>query len=117
MDEILNDSKVWVVDDTAVTPRYVHGLAAERAELMALLEDEGRRWQAIGAEIAEISAIAAGGTWRIRAYTDPAGDPVGETSFLVEDYIPDRIAFDLKPLSATASAAEGTRAELDGAKL
>ena len=39
---------------------------------------------------------AQGGTWRIKALTDPDGDAVGETSFLVEDYIPDRIEFDLK---------------------
>ena len=31
--------------------REYDGLAAERAELMALLEDEGRRWQAIGADV------------------------------------------------------------------
>jgi len=34
--------------------REYDGLAAERAALMALLEDEGKRWQAIAAEIAEI---------------------------------------------------------------
>ena len=28
------------------------------------------------------------GTWRISAYTDPKGAPVGEASFLVEDYVP-----------------------------
>jgi uncharacterized protein YfaS (alpha-2-macroglobulin family) len=42
-----------------------------------------------------IPAGAQGGTWRVKALTDPNGDPVGETSFLVEDYIPDRIEFEL----------------------
>jgi uncharacterized protein YfaS (alpha-2-macroglobulin family) len=36
------------------------------------------------------------GTWRVRAYTDPKRPPVGEASFLVEDYVPDRIEFELK---------------------
>lgn len=47
----------------------------------------------------QIAQGAQGGTWRIKAFTDPAGDVVGETSFLVEDYIPDRIEFDLRSKS------------------
>jgi uncharacterized protein YfaS (alpha-2-macroglobulin family) len=39
---------------------------------------------------------ASTGTWRIAAYTDPRRPPVGEVNFLVEDYVPDRIEFDLK---------------------
>ncbi|MBV9349094.1 MAG: alpha-2-macroglobulin family protein, partial [Pseudolabrys sp.] len=46
-------------------------------------------------------ASAATGTWRLRAYTDPKRPPVGETTFMVEDYVPDRIEFELKS-SATA---------------
>ena len=35
------------------------------------------------------------GTWHVRAFTDPKRPAVGETTFLVEDYVPDRIEFDL----------------------
>ena len=42
-----------------------------------------------------IASTASTGTWRVRAYTDPKRPPVGETSFMVEDYIPDRLEFDL----------------------
>jgi uncharacterized protein YfaS (alpha-2-macroglobulin family) len=42
-----------------------------------------------------IAATASSGTWRVRAYTDPKRPPVGETSFMVEDYVPDRLEFDL----------------------
>jgi alpha-2-macroglobulin len=35
------------------------------------------------------------GTWRVRAFTDPKGTSVGETTFMVEDYIPERIEFDV----------------------
>ena len=38
---------------------------------------------------------APSGTWHVRAYTDPKRAAVGETTFLVEDYVPDRIEFDL----------------------
>lgn len=34
---------------------------------------------------------AARGTWRVEAYTDVRGRPLGEAKFLVEDYVPDRI--------------------------
>src|SRR6185437_12118844 len=42
-----------------------------------------------------ITPTASTGTWHVAAYTDPKGSAVGETSFLVEDYVPDRIEFDL----------------------
>src|SRR5262249_34877043 len=42
-----------------------------------------------------ITPTAATGTWHIAVYTDPKGASIGETSFLVEDYVPDRIEFDL----------------------
>jgi alpha-2-macroglobulin len=37
------------------------------------------------------------GTWNVEAYVDPKADPVGETTFLVEDYVPERLDFTLKP--------------------
>ena len=40
-----------------------------------------------------IVASASTGTWRVAAYTDPKRPPVGETTFMVEDYVPDRIEF------------------------
>jgi uncharacterized protein YfaS (alpha-2-macroglobulin family) len=42
-----------------------------------------------------IVSSASTGTWRVRAYTDPKRPPVGEVTFLVEDYVADRIEFDL----------------------
>ena len=42
-------------------------------------------------------SAAASGTWRVEAYADPKGPAIGETSFLVEDYVPERLEFDLKP--------------------
>jgi hypothetical protein len=39
------------------------------------------------------------GTWRIAAYTDPKGPAIGEASFLVEDYVPERLDVALTPKS------------------
>ena len=50
-----------------------------------------------------IAASAPTGTWRVRAFTDPKRPPVGEATFLVEDYVPDRIEFDLNSTSGTVS--------------
>ncbi|MBV8791549.1 MAG: alpha-2-macroglobulin family protein, partial [Pseudolabrys sp.] len=41
-------------------------------------------------------ASASSGTWRVRAYTDPKSAAVGDVTFMVEDYVPDRLEFDLK---------------------
>ena len=60
----------------------------------------------------QIAQGAQGGTWRIKAFTDPAGDSIGETSFLVEDYIPDRIAFDL--VSRTPKVKDTLQMKVDG---
>lgn len=54
------------------------------------------------------------GTWRIRAYTDPKGSPVGETAFLVEDYVPDRIEFTLKSAATEITRGKPVNVELDG---
>ncbi|MFM8745935.1 MAG: alpha-2-macroglobulin family protein [Aestuariivirga sp.] len=62
----------------------------------------------------EIPEGAQGGTWRIKALTDPNGEPVGETSFLVEDYIPDRIEFDLTAKTPRATPENGILLSLDG---
>ncbi|MEA2983196.1 MAG: alpha-2-macroglobulin, partial [Alphaproteobacteria bacterium] len=42
-----------------------------------------------------INPSASTGTWRVRAFTDPKRPAVGETTFLVEDYVADRLEFDL----------------------
>jgi uncharacterized protein YfaS (alpha-2-macroglobulin family) len=58
----------------------------------ALTQDEGLGGHTLTLPIA---ASAPTGTWHVRAFTDPKRPAVGETTFLVEDYVPDRIEFDL----------------------
>src|SRR6476661_5928474 len=64
----------------------------------ALVPDQGLGGRSMSVPIV---ASASTGTWRVAAYTDPKRPPVGETTFMVEDYVPDRIEFDL------ASSAKG----------
>ena len=42
-----------------------------------------------------IISSAPTGTWRVAVYSDPKQPSIGEASFLVEDYVPDRLEFDL----------------------
>ena len=51
------------------------------------------------------------GTWRVAAYTDPKAAPVGETSFLLEDYVPERLEVSLK--ARQASLHRGEAAAID----
>jgi alpha-2-macroglobulin len=50
------------------------------------------------------------GTWHVQAFSDPKRPPVGETTFLVEDYVPDRIEFDLT--SPTGQISQKSPAQL-----
>ncbi|MDZ4792004.1 MAG: alpha-2-macroglobulin [Hyphomicrobiales bacterium] len=43
------------------------------------------------------------GTWRITAHADPKGASVGQVSFLVEDYTPERLEMTLKPKADAAT--------------
>jgi uncharacterized protein YfaS (alpha-2-macroglobulin family) len=51
------------------------------------------------------------GTWRVQAYSDPKGAAIGEVSFLVEDYVPERLELTLGPKKPVLQA--GEPAEID----
>ena len=43
----------------------------------------------------QLEAEAMRGSWQVRLYADPKGSSLAETSVLVEDFQPERLAFDL----------------------
>jgi uncharacterized protein YfaS (alpha-2-macroglobulin family) len=57
---------------------------------------------------------ATTGTWRLRAYADLKAAPVGEVAFLVEDYVPDRIEFDIKAKSPEIGVNQPAQALIEG---
>jgi uncharacterized protein YfaS (alpha-2-macroglobulin family) len=57
---------------------------------------------------------ATTGTWRLRAYADLKASPVGEVAFLVEDYVPDRIEFDLKAKTPEIGVNQPAQATIEG---
>ena len=95
-------------ESVAVTAllRDARGVAAPSSPLTLVVERpdgvEYRRAvvadQGLGGRSLTVPLVstASTGTWRVRAYTDPKRPPVGETTFMVEDYVADRVEFDLK---------------------
>ena len=77
----------------------------------AVLEDQG-----LGGHALAISLISSAptGTWRVRAYVEPKQPPVGETTFLVEDYVPDRLEFDLASSAKAISSTTPAEVSVDG---
>ncbi|NWG25533.1 MAG: alpha-2-macroglobulin family protein [Pseudorhodoplanes sp.] len=72
-----------------------------------LLQDQGLGGRSLSMPVTPSSPT---GTYRVRAYTDPKGEAVGQTSFMVEDYVADRLEFDLT--STTAQMERGKPAEI-----
>jgi uncharacterized protein YfaS (alpha-2-macroglobulin family) len=77
----------------------------------AVLPDQGAGGRSFA--VALNSAVPTG-TWRVRAFTDPKGASVGETTFMVEDYIPERIEFELTSKDRQIKADTPVELKVDG---
>jgi alpha-2-macroglobulin len=77
----------------------------------ATLADQGAGGRTLAVPLN--SAVPAG-TYRVRAFTDPKGASVGETTFMVEDYIPERLEFDLSSNDKLIKADAPVEVKVDG---
>ena len=77
----------------------------------AVVADQGAGGRTLS--LALNSAVPTG-TWRVRAFTDPKAPSVGETTFMVEDYIPERIEFSLTTKAAQIEAEKTVDLQVDG---
>mgnify|MGYP001217533670 CR=1 FL=1 len=68
--------------------------------------------QGLGGRSATVPLLAgaARGAWRVKAFADPKGAAIGEATFMVEDYVPERLAVTLTP--AEPSLKPGQPAEI-----
>jgi uncharacterized protein YfaS (alpha-2-macroglobulin family) len=91
--------KVWRPDDTEyateLPPREDQG-AGGRAFKFALPRDAQR------------------GTWRIECHLDPGLPPISSLEFLVDDYVAEKLDFDLKPEGEAAVPGQQLAAILEG---
>ena len=77
----------------------------------ALVADQGLGGRSMSVPLV---SSASTGTWRVAAYTDPKRPAVGETTFMVEDYVPDRLEFDLSSAARNISRATSAQISVDG---
>ncbi|MGH6866155.1 MAG: alpha-2-macroglobulin [Methyloceanibacter sp.] len=59
-------------------------------------------------------STAPTGTWRVAVYVDPKQPAIGGASFLVEDYVPERLEFDLTTEAKNISPSSPAEIEVDG---
>lgn len=87
---LVRDSQARAVTGVPLTLVIRRPDGVERERL--LVQDQG-----LGGHEADIALTggAMRGTWRVLAYSDPKGEPLGQTSFLVEDFLPERLDFSL----------------------
>jgi uncharacterized protein YfaS (alpha-2-macroglobulin family) len=77
----------------------------------AVLADQGAGGRSLSVPL---NSAVPTGTWRVRAFTDPKGAPVGETTFMVEDYVPERLEFELSAKEEQIKADAPVELKVDG---
>lgn len=87
---LLRNPQVEAVAGVPLTLMLKRSDGVEERRVVA--EDTGAGGRAVAFPL---MSGAMTGVWRIEAYVDPRGKPVGETTFLLEDYVPERLALDL----------------------
>src|SRR5215470_7983716 len=106
---LLRDARGSAVDNVPLT------LVIERPDGVeyrrTVVADQGAGGRSLSVPIV---ASASTGTWRVHAFTDPKRPAVGEATFMVEDYVPDRIEFDLASTSPTLSRTTPAEVTVDG---
>ena len=72
--------------------------------------------QGVGGRALAVTLVSTAptGTWRVRAFADPKRPPVGEATFMVEDYVPDRLEFELASNAKGMSRKSPAEITVDG---
>lgn len=73
-----------------------------------VVEDQGAGGRALSVPLLGGAPV---GTWRAQVFTDPKRPAIGETTFLVDDYVPERLEVNLAPKAKAVKS--GQAAELD----
>ncbi len=73
-----------------------------------VVQDQGGGGRAVSVPLLSGAPV---GTWRISAFSDPKRPAIGETTVLVEDYVPERLEITLEPKAKLIQS--GQNAEID----
>ena len=98
---ILRDAAANAVTNTPLVLKlYRPDGVEDRRQALADQGNGGRSWQIV------LPDTAMTGSWRLAAYADPKGAALYEKTFLVEDYVPERLEMKLTATQPTISATE-----------
>lgn len=105
---LVRDAKANAVADLPITFIFKRPDGVEHGRLLA--QDQG-----LGGYRAtlDLSRSAMRGTWRAATYSDPKAAPLAEVTFLVEDFEPERLAFDLESPVVTLQPDDPPEISLD----
>ena len=105
---LLRDAKGAVVQGLPLTIviQRPDGVEYKRVKL----DDQGLGGRALALPLL---SDAQHGTWRVQAFADPKSDAIGETSFLLEDYVPQKLEVTLKPAEKVLKAGQPAKIGLD----
>jgi uncharacterized protein YfaS (alpha-2-macroglobulin family) len=106
---LLRDDAAKAVAGVPLTFVFERPDGVEYRRIVSTDKGLGGHWLEVGLE-----PNAMRGSWRIKAYTDPKGSPLAEQKFLVEDFVPDRIEFDLTTEAKQLAPGEPTPFTVDG---
>jgi uncharacterized protein YfaS (alpha-2-macroglobulin family) len=106
---LLRDARGVAAPDVALT------LVVERPDGVeyhrAVVADQGLGGRSLDVTIAP---TASTGTWRVRVYSDPKRPAIGEATFMVEDYVPDRMEFDVASRATAVARGMPFEVTVDG---
>ncbi|MFZ1640426.1 MAG: MG2 domain-containing protein [Candidatus Contendobacter sp.] len=61
-----------------------------------------------------LASNARTGAWTVKAYADPKGEPVGQVSFQVEDFVPQRLKLELSSAAPVLKPGEPAMVDISG---
>lgn len=106
---LVRDSRAYAQPDAPLTLKLFRPDEVEAAQLRPTNP-------ALGGYHAQLPLAlnARTGSWTVKAYTDPKGEPIGQTSFQVEDFVPQRLKLELSSSASALKPGEPALVDING---
>ena len=106
---LVRDSRAYAQPDAPLTLKLFRPDEVEAAQLRPT-------HPALGGYHAQLPLAlnARTGSWTVKAYTDPKGEPIGQVSFQVEDFVPQRLKLELSATAPVLKPGEPATVDING---
>lgn len=106
---LVRDSRAYAQPDAPLTLKLFRPDEVEAAQLRPT-------HPALGGYHAQLPLAlnARTGSWTVKAYTDPKGEPIGQISFQVEDFVPQRLKLELSSTAPVLKPGEPATVDING---